>query len=149
MKKSYTLRAEAHFESGEVDAQHRQLTKAMSDLRRRIDRYDDARAAEELEEFIQYLNSYFLYHTFTEEKLMFDNQYPGDAYFEHQREHKSIVLDLLKLMEGETPRNHLRITATAPKERARQLIDGFEQWLHRHIEDLDRKLLEFLRTKGA
>ena len=146
--KSHALNVNVRFTSADIDDQHRKLSEAIGELRREIDHGDDRRAREALEEFIQFLNSYFLFHTFTEEKLMFDNAYPRDTYFRHVREHKEVILDLVLLMEGETPKNHLRVSAAAPKERARQLLAEFEQWLREHVEKADAKLMEFLKARG-
>ena len=148
--KSLVLDVNVKFTSTDIDAQHRELGDALTHLLREADSGDEQRAAEALEEFIQFLNSYFLFHTFTEEKLMYDNHYPREAYFAHVREHKEVILDMVNLMEGGGGTGqHLRVSANTPRERAHQLVDCFNRWLHHHIEKADSKLLAFLKEKGV
>ena len=148
MMKSHTLDVNVKFTSRDIDDQHREITETMARFCRKTDTSDEQQAAEALEEFVQFLNSYFLFHTFTEEKLMYDNRYPRDEYFRHVREHKEVILDMVNLLDGHSATHRLQVTATAPRERAHQLMNSFNHWLHNHIETADSKLTDFLKEKG-
>ncbi len=146
--KDLSLNADAEFHSSDIHEQHQELADAMTELRRTTDHGSDAEIAKALDEFVEFLSSYFLFHTFTEEKLMYDHHYPRDAYFAHVREHKEVILDLIEMQDGHPPRRLLKITATNPRERAHQLIEAFTGWIHSHIEQEDSKLLAFLEERG-
>lgn len=147
--KDNSLSNDARFHSADIEAQHRELDQAMGKLRHIADHGSEAEAAEALEEFVDFLASYFLFHTFTEEKLMYDNDYPRDAYFRHVREHKEVILDLIELQDGTSPSHRLKVTSTNPNERSRQLIAAFHGWIEKHIQRADSKLVEFLESKGV
>ena len=141
------LGAEIAFGLDDIDEQHGELISALKRLEEGSDRSEEE-AAEALEAFLQFAASYFLFHSFTEEKLMFDHGYPLDDYFAHVKEHKEVLLELITLRDGgRSPR--FGIVGGDNRERAARLASWFrDEWLERHIREHDGRLIEFLRKKG-
>jgi len=141
------LEAECRFTTHDIDEQHGQLIDAVTALEYMLETETDVDLDTAVAEFLEFLTSYFLFHSFTEEKLMYETGYPAEAYFEHIKQHKQIVLDLVAVQNMERT-TLLDVSGGNPRERARQLVKSFREWIRNHVENTDRQLIEYLEAHG-
>ncbi len=143
-----TLLEEVRFSTEDIENQHNQLFRALQELKSAAAETDAEGAAKAYRAFLDFLYSYFLYHSFTEERLMYENGYPREDYFAHVTEHQEIIQDLMALREGDRPTKWLEVDAATPRKRAEQLAQGFHDWIDHHIAEVDAQLLDFLQGRG-
>jgi len=124
-------------ELSHVDQQHAKLHEALADLKAKAVR---GVARGELEKCINFLRDYANFHFLTEERLMLDHAYPGDAYRAHIAEHKAFLRTVKTLFE--------RFGASAePAAMAETIQAEMANWLTEHITKVDQKLLDFIRQR--
>jgi hemerythrin-like metal-binding protein len=120
-----------------IDFQHRRLVELINEL---YEAMVEGRAEKIISHIINELAKYTKYHFSTEEEYMKKYGYPtGDAEF-HIKEHRNFVVKVLdfhkKYQKGEQ-----RLT--------REVMTFLRTWLVHHILNVDKKLGNFLRQKGA
>ncbi len=119
-----------------VDCQHKELIQKAGLLEEALQ--NPGNSDQEITKLIKFLETYVVQHFKDEEELMLANQYPGypaqkhahDTFIENFKELKALFNQ-----EGITP---------ALRAKLKIQVNG---WLVGHIQTLDKKLGEFMKTK--
>lgn len=119
----------------EVDNQHKELFKRVSDL---LDALSQGKGRQEVGNLIKFLADYTVTHFRDEEALMAKHNYPG--LDEQKKEHAQLIKDL-----GELKKEFEAVgpSLTLLMQIQRKAVD----WLTNHISKSDKKIGEFLNTK--
>jgi hemerythrin len=117
-----------------LDAQHRRLAMLVGQLAEQLAANNVTDAAEEtLTELLRVTRLHFA----TEEELMLKYGFPG--YAEHRAEHKSLLLELERL---------LAVERAAPDPESDATTDIAEHWVVQHLLSQDAELGAFLNHRG-
>lgn len=132
---------DAGFETGieEIDDQHRILVSTLNEAKIKL--RDDAGAAM-LESITKDLLSYALYHFETEEEMMHEYDYKGahpNDYERHMKQHRDFSARVVEI------RDLIQMGHPIDKD---ELIRFLTDWLINHINKTDKKLGNYLATKG-
>jgi hemerythrin len=120
---------------GDIDVQHRKIIGKMNEIAESIEKKGDP---EKLKETVKFLEVYLENHFRTEEMFMLHYVYPGLK--EHQEKHA----DFVKRLE------HLADNIRKGEVDAAELYNesfAVYNWFTIHIETVDKKMGEFLRSK--
>lgn len=120
------------------DEDHRQLIRFINELHTAIQEVDAEGkiAAEEIEIALHRLENYFQYHCVQEEVFMDKIAYPGLA--EHKQSHQYFFSTVETMSQ--------RFRGSRNLEHASELMQFMYDWLTHHINGVDRKYGEYLRS---
>jgi len=111
-----------------VDAHHRLILEKVAELA----------LSRNVEYALPQLEAYFNEHFAVEEEIMRDVNYPG--YWTHYSAHREFY---------DRWRNIRALYLTRHDDEAKtMLIASLESWLREHVLNTDKRLAEYLRTKG-
>jgi len=130
----FPWRNEFNLNIKEMDLQHRELVRIISDLQQAV---RDGEGKERLGEILGNLLSYTDKHFAAEEKLMKKYAYPG--YNEHKSKHikmRAKVHSLIHDYKGG------KVTMTF------SVLTFLQDWLSKHIMGTDKKYAIYLNEKG-
>ena len=113
-----------------IDQQHQVLFRLIDQLAKAIQ--NDTSEAE-LKPIFDKLHEYTLTHFATEEQLMAQHGFPADQ--DHHANHRALEHSLAQLVS--------RAEHGEPLV-SLQAMNFLRQWLYHHIDDVDRRLAEFL-----
>lgn len=116
----------------EVDLQHQKLISLLNEL------YDSLRkgaAKSAVDQVLDELVRYAIYHFNTEEALMTKYAYPGYEF--HKKEHESFKASIQEFLEKEAKRKVISI----------DLLLFLKDWLIKHIIVVDKKMGAYLFKK--
>jgi hemerythrin len=120
-----------------IDRQHQELFKAFSTL---IDACRQGHGKEKIEELLDFLEVYVVFHFNAEDELMSQYNYPGQE--SHRFAHAGFVQQV----------KELKAKFTADGANMELLVTTNEvvlRWLIEHIRKTDAALGTFLRSQGA
>jgi hemerythrin-like metal-binding protein len=142
MDEHKTIVWDARFETGvgEIDDQHRVLVDTLNDAGVALSRQPPK---EQVDQLLQDLLAYALYHFEAEERLMQAYDYASfDAAMArlHAQQHRHFAERVV------TMRQLLQATGKLDNQ---QLLAFLSGWLQQHILDTDQKLGAYLRTRGV
>ena len=120
----------------EIDSQHKQLFRLVSDL---AEACADKRSAETLGEALDFLASYTVNHFMDEEALQLRYGYPG--YDEHKKLHDAFRKTASELVEM------YRASGSA-EELSGKVNSVIVRWLAQHIKGEDSKIAAHIRNAG-
>lgn len=123
-----------------MDEQHRILINSINDANTRLIGHA---SAEMLEQISRDLLSYALYHFETEEEIMYKTNYAAaspEGAEEHLKQHREFSNRVVTMREG--------IKAGNPVSRE-ELIDFLQDWLVKHILNVDKRLAEYVLNREA
>ena len=118
-----------------VDGQHRKLFEMVNSLH---DALLAGHGKEQMGPTLKGLATYTVEHFKTEEGLMTSLMYPG--YPEHKKKHDALLAQV-----GQLVKDFDEGKLTLPLTLARFLSD----WITHHIEDEDKKMAQWLRSRGS
>ena len=119
-----------------IDEQHKMLIQKIKDL---SDAVDAARGLEKVIQTLEFMLDYTEFHFSTEEKHMYNMDYPGrDVHKQQHEEFKTTINEMV------TEFHEDGATAQLSKWVNNYLIN----WLVNHIKSVDTKLSEFLQEQG-
>ena len=119
-----------------IDEQHKELIKKIKDLSEAV---AAARGLEKVLQTLEFMIDYTEFHFSTEEKYMYNLDFPGrDAHKKMHEEFKSTLNEMVSEFEEEGA------TAQLSEWVNNYLIN----WLVNHIKSVDTKLSHFLQEKG-
>jgi len=119
-----------------IDAQHKQLFKALNDL---IDACFKGEGHAKLDPTVQFLVDYTEKHFADEEKLMQQYGYPG--YLNHKKLHEAFdrtAVEIAEQLKKEGP------TAAM----VRKVNSSIGNWFTHHIKDEDKKVAAYIRDNS-
>ncbi len=119
---------------GKIDAQHRKLVDMLNELH---DAMMDGKGRDVLGEILNGMAEYTVVHFSTEEELMQKYNYPG--YVKHKFEHDQFVN---KVSEFKEKFENGQISAI-------EVMKYLSEWLKNHILGSDKRLGDFLNSKGV
>lgn len=118
-----------------MDQQHQVLFRLIDELAQAmLDETPDAA----LQPIFDRLHEYTLTHFATEEKLMAKYGYPADR--DHHANHRALEASLAELVER---------AAQGEPLVSLQTMNFLRQWLYEHIDGVDRRFADFLKSQGA
>ncbi|MFA4824920.1 MAG: bacteriohemerythrin [Methanoregula sp.] len=118
----------------EIDDQHKKLIALINKL------HDAMRAGQGkhvLEETLQELAAYTVYHFQTEEKYMQQFKYPG--YLKHKAEHTAFVKKVTDFQK-DFASNRLGVTI--------ELMNFLKDWVNKHIRETDKQYSDLFKKSG-
>ena len=118
-----------------IDDQHMELFHAMNRL---FDACNQGKGAEEIKHVFEFLDDYIRSHFNTEEEYMTKYDYPH--FVDHRELHKKFKKDFTKLKRKLD--KSINILSTLPET---NWLLG--EWWINHINNIDKKLGEFLKSK--
>lgn len=118
-----------------IDEQHKKLVAMINSL---VDATPEERKSEAAHKVLWDLVDYVKVHFAYEEKLMHTHNYPGIEA--HKAMHKELVKKALELSK------RIKSGAVTVGE---ELLIFLTNWLTAHIEGVDKRLGEFLESKGV
>ncbi|MGD9396772.1 MAG: bacteriohemerythrin [Candidatus Thorarchaeota archaeon] len=119
-----------------IDEQHKMLIQRIKDL---SDAVNSSRGATEIGKTLGFMIDYTEFHFSTEEKHMYNLDYPGrDTHKQQHEEFKSTLNEMVMEFEEDGA------TAQLSEWVNNYLIN----WLVKHIKSVDTKLSEFLQDTG-
>jgi len=121
----------------QIDEEHKELFDRVNKL---LDAMAQARAKEELQPLLGFLDDYVRVHFGGEQRLMQQHRYPAAA--EHLSQHTFFVSEF-KALAAEVQKGGASALLTIKLNKL--LCD----WLRDHIASTDKKFGEFLRSVGA
>lgn len=121
----------------EIDGQHKKLVQAIDELMDACTR-GQGRAA--IEKTLNFVAAYTKEHFSSEEKLQAQYAYPGMA--DHKRMHTQFISNVSALID-DFNQNGPGVALTG------KLNKTLVEWLVRHISVEDKKLGEYIQSKGA
>lgn len=142
------LNSEVTFTVEDMEEQQRRLSDSIERLEEGLLAADDAGVEEVIDRFLHFAKSHLLFHTLIEEVLMYERHYPSPDYYEHLQQHRRLIEDLEALQQGRRTRV-LNLDGIGPRERAVSLARALRGWTARHAEQLDTRLIDYLRTSDA
>ncbi len=116
-----------------IDMQHQRFFKITNELK---DIADEDIPMNLLEHYIKLLKDYTVYHFFTEERLMREADYPGIE--DQQKEHKKFI-DKISAFESNKEKD-VKLSF--------EMISFLTNWFLEHIQKKDKKVGEYLNSKG-
>lgn len=119
----------------EVDEQHKKCVDMVNEL------YDSMRSSssdETLLKIVDDMRNYTEFHFTTEEKLM--EQYGFNGLQEHKQEHEEFIAKVGQV-EGDCQSGKGSLDM--------EVLNFLSNWLVTHINDTDKKMGEFLASKGV
>ena len=131
---SFPWRNEFNLNIKEMDMQHRELVRIISDLQQAV---RDGEGKERLGDILGSLLSYTDKHFAAEEKLMRKHGYPG--YNEHKSKHIKMRAKVQSLIRDY---NSGRVTMSF------SVLTFLQDWLSKHILGTDMKYATYLNKKG-
>jgi len=117
----------------DIDTQHHKLISYINDLHASL---KTNKSPEELNDVLNGLTQYTVYHFGLEEKLMIESGYPN--FEQHKREHQIFIERLEKLSYDLNSKN-ARILF--------RLLTFLKVWFSGHIMNPDKKFVEYLKSK--
>jgi len=118
----------------EIDDQHRQLIKTMSDLNEAIIKHE---AEKVLTETFARLYDYILFHFATEEKYFDQFNYEGSV--EHKAAHQFFADRVMEMQEK---------AKIDPRALSLELVAFLDFWLVGHVLVMDQKYVECFHANG-
>ena len=129
----------------EADEDHRQLIELINELHEAVvrDRHSDTigAAVDELETVLSVLDELLAYgaqHFQVEEDLMLRFAYPD---YEKHKEAHAVLADTVQTYRREFDEGEAVVSM--------EIVRFLKTWLEAHILDMDRKLGDFLKQRGA
>lgn len=119
-----------------VDSQHKEIFARVNTL---LTAMQQGKGRAEIVAVIDFLGKYVVSHFAAEEGLMRQNDYP--AYIAHQQLHKAFVADFEELKREFEANGSSSLLVIQVQ---RRVID----WLMNHIIKEDKRIAEFLRSRG-
>jgi hemerythrin-like metal-binding protein len=119
----------------EVDEQHKKCVDMVNEL------YDSMRSgssAETLLKIVDDMRNYTEFHFTTEEKFMEQHEFSGLQ--EHKQEHEEFIAKVVQV-EGDCQSGKGSLDM--------EVLNFLSNWLVTHINDTDKKMGEFLASKGV
>lgn len=119
---------------GEIDDQHKKCVEMVNEL------YDSMRqesSAETLLKIVDDMKNYTEFHFTTEEKFM--DQYEFSGLQEHKQEHKEFIEKVVQVEQD---------CSSGKSSLDMEVLNFLSNWLVTHINDTDKKMGEFLASKG-
>ncbi len=140
MEDSGTILWKSDYDTGvdEIDEQHRILVNTINEANKRLSKES---SLEMLEDITRDLLSYAIYHFETEEEMMQDYDYKAfsqEEYETHMKQHRDFSAQVVAVRES------IKVRDPISKE---ALIDFLTDWLINHINNTDKRLAAFLKTK--
>jgi len=132
---SFPWRNEFNLNINEMDMQHRELVRIISDLQQAV---RDGEGKERLGDILGSLLAYTDNHFAAEEKLMRKHGYPG--YNEHKSKHIKMRAKVQSLIWDY---NGGRVTMSF------SVLTFLQDWLSKHILGTDMKYATYLNKKGV
>lgn len=141
------LTRKVRFTIADIEEQHQQLADAFDVLEQLAAHGSGAEIEQGLKEFYEYAASFFLYHSFVEEMLMYQSHYPSADYRKHAGEHAELIDDIIIRREIGHSREAM-MRGGSPAEIARHLSSEFRERVEAHIATTDAPLIEWLGSRG-
>lgn len=140
MEDSGTILWKSDYDTGvdEIDEQHRILVNTINEANKKLSKDS---SLEMLEDITRDLLSYAIYHFETEEEMMQEHDYKTfslEAYETHMKEHRDFSAQVVAVRESIKARDPISKEA---------LIGFLTDWLIDHINNTDKRLAAFLKTK--
>lgn len=121
----------------EIDEQHKNLVKAIDEL---MDACTKGQGRAAIEKTLNFVVTYTKEHFSSEERLQAQYAYPGIA--DHKRMHAQFIGNVSALI-NDFNQNGPGVALTG------KLNKTLVEWLVRHISVEDKKLGEYIQSKGA
>lgn len=145
--KHYELNKSIELTVADIDEQHEQLEDALEVLNQLISHGSEEDIEQGLRDFTEFAASFFLFHTFTEERLMYESHYPSKEYREHAEEHKEMINEIITYREQDDSSSP-RIRGMSSIESAKKMSSTFKEWVNVHTNTSDKKLIDWLKKHG-
>ena len=145
--RDFDLTRNVRFTIADIEEQHQELADAFDVLEQLVARGSGPEIEKGLKEFYEYAASFFLYHSFVEERLMYESHYPSADYRQHAKEHAEMIDDIIVRREIGNSREAM-VKGDSPSEIAKHLSSDFRKRIEDHIETTDAKMIEWLKSRG-
>lgn len=121
----------------EIDEQHQEMFRRFAAF---SDACQEEQGREQLMELLSFMQLYAQNHFASEERLMAEYAYPGAD--EQKLHHAQFKRDLEEFAE--------KVSAGGPTQELALSVKGkLIRWLIQHIRELDRQMVEFVKTRMA